>query len=34
MAASAGPHPMVWGAVVGTALIVGALVVWVLLHRV
>ena len=32
--ASSGPHPMVWGAVVGTALIVGALVVWVLMHRV
>jgi hypothetical protein len=29
----AGPHPMVWGAVVGTALVVGSALVWVLTHR-
>ena len=28
-----GPHPLVWGAVVGTALVVGAVLVWVLTHH-
>ncbi|MCG2592627.1 hypothetical protein LZ009_07510 [Ramlibacter sp. XY19] len=33
-AVSRGAHPMIWGAVVGTALVVGSLLVWVLMHRV
>ena len=28
-----GPHPMLWGAVVGTVVVVGAVLVWVLAHR-
>ena len=31
--APTGPHPMVWGAVVGTALVVAAVLIWVLTHR-
>ncbi|MDB5861753.1 MAG: hypothetical protein JWQ76_5442 [Ramlibacter sp.] len=34
LAAPAGAHPMVWGAVVGTAVIVGSVLVWVLTHRI
>ena len=33
-ASARGPHPLVWGAVVGTALVVGTVLVWVLTHRV
>ena len=33
MATSGAPNPMVWGAVVGTALVVSAVLVWVLTHR-
>ena len=30
---ASGPHPLVWGAVVGTALAVGSVLVWVLTHH-
>jgi hypothetical protein len=33
LGASPGAHPLVWGAIVGTAVIVGAVLVWVLTHR-
>jgi hypothetical protein len=34
VAASSAANPMVWGAVVGTAVIVGSVLVWVLTHRI